>query len=195
MSCSGTIGKIAIVPDGIEKGIINQALLTLSPKNNLNNIFLKLWMQSENFQDSLNKYSKGAAIKNIASVKVLKNIDIPLPSIEEQKHIVSILDRAFEAIDQAKANAEQNLKNVKELFQSKLQAIFDNGKLKIENGEWEEKKLGEVVNYSKKTRGMVIKKPIPFIPMALVPLNEKYITKNEYREIVSSGTFVKKGIY
>ena len=42
---------------------------------------------------------------------------------------------------------------------------------------------------------MVIKKPIPFIPMALVPLNEKYITKNEYREIVSSGTFVKKGIY
>ena len=145
MSCSGTIGKIAIVPDGIEKGIINQALLILSPKNNLNNIFLKLWMQSENFQDSLNEYSKGAAIKNIASVKVLKNIDIPLPSIEEQKRIVSILDRAFEAIDKAKANAEQNLKNAKELFQSKLQAIFDNGKLKIENGEWEEKKLGEVI--------------------------------------------------
>jgi len=144
MSCSGTIGKIAIVPENIKKGIINQALLILSPKKLLSNVFLKLWMQSENFQESLSKFSKGAAIKNIASVKVLKNIKIPLPSIKEQKRIVAILDRAFEAIDQAKANAEQNLKNAKELFQSKLQAIFDNGKLKVENGEWEEKTLGEV---------------------------------------------------
>ena len=139
MSCSGTIGKIAIVPDGIEKGIINQALLALSPKNNLNNIFLKLWMQSENFQESLNKYSKGAAIKNIASVKVLKNIDIPLPSIEEQKRIVSILDSAFEAIDKAKTNAEQNLKNAKELFESYLQGVFEN-----KGSDWVEKTLKEV---------------------------------------------------
>ena len=36
MSCSGTMGKIAIVPDGIKKGIINQALLKLTPKKNLN---------------------------------------------------------------------------------------------------------------------------------------------------------------
>ena len=32
MSCSGTMGKVAIVPQNIEKGIINQALLKLTPK-------------------------------------------------------------------------------------------------------------------------------------------------------------------
>ena len=31
MSCSGTMGKIAIVPENIKKGIINQALLKLTP--------------------------------------------------------------------------------------------------------------------------------------------------------------------
>ncbi len=126
MSCSGTIGKIAIVPENIEKGIINQALLIISPTKRLSNIFLKLWMQSENFQESLNKYSKGAAIKNIASVKVLKNIDIPIPSLPEQKRIVSILDKTFAVIERSRNNAEQNLKNAKELFESYLQVVFEN---------------------------------------------------------------------
>jgi type I restriction enzyme S subunit len=64
---------------------------------------------------------------------------MPLP---EQKRIVSILDECFAAIDKAKANAEQNLKNAKELFESQLQLIMENGKLKM---GWEEKKLGDVL--------------------------------------------------
>lgn len=35
MSCSGTMGKIAIIPDNAPKGIINQALLKLTPKSNI----------------------------------------------------------------------------------------------------------------------------------------------------------------
>lgn len=38
------------------------------------------------------------------------------PPLPEQKLIVKILDKAFEAIDKAKENAEKNLKNAKELF-------------------------------------------------------------------------------
>ncbi|MBQ8114784.1 MAG: restriction endonuclease subunit S [Prevotella sp.] len=41
MSCSGTIGKVAIIPDEAAKGIINQALLKLSPKKNIG-MFYKL---------------------------------------------------------------------------------------------------------------------------------------------------------
>jgi type I restriction enzyme, S subunit len=64
---------------------------------------------------------------------------VPIPLLPEQKRIITILDKAFAAIAKAKANAEQNLNNAKELFESYLQGVFEN------KGEgWEEKTLGEV---------------------------------------------------
>jgi len=75
----------------------------------------------------------------------LKEIDVYYPkALLEQKRIVGELDNAFEAIDKAKDNAEQNLENAQELFQSKLQSIFDEGKSKVQTGEWQEKTLSDV---------------------------------------------------
>lgn len=138
MSCSGTMGKVAIVPDNIAKGIINQALLKLTCKSELNVDYLKLWMDSAYFIKELEKNTVGAAIKNVASVKVLKTIQLPIPSLPEQQRIVSILDETFSAIDKAKANVEQNLKNAKELFESYLQGVFEK-----KGDGWEERKLGD----------------------------------------------------
>ncbi len=139
MSCSGTMGKVAIVPKGIKKGIINQALLLLKPSKQILNTFIKLWMESEGFQDSLKAYSQGAAIQNVASVKILKAIDVPVPPLPEQQRIVSVLDEAFASIAQAKSNAERNLVNARELFGSYLESLFADSR-----AGWEEKKLGEV---------------------------------------------------
>src|ERR1035437_159906 len=47
MSCSGTMGKVAIVPEGIWRGIINQALLKLSPSSAISSHFLKYWMDRD----------------------------------------------------------------------------------------------------------------------------------------------------
>lgn len=89
MSCSGTMGKTSLVPDGIEPGVINQALLKLSPKRDrLLASYLKYWMESRSFQDLLGINSGGAAIKNVASVKILKAISMRLPPIRVQEHIV-----------------------------------------------------------------------------------------------------------
>ncbi len=92
MSCSGTMGRVAIVPKGIKRGIINQALLKLTPSAQISNGFLKSWMESEAFQDALKEYSGGAAIQNVASVKILKEIKVPLPPVEEQERVVDELD-------------------------------------------------------------------------------------------------------
>jgi type I restriction enzyme S subunit len=72
------------------------------------------------------------------------NLEVSVPPLPEQRRIVSILDKCFAVIDKAKANAEQNLKNAKELFESYLQSVFESGKLKIESGEWKVMKLGEI---------------------------------------------------
>lgn len=94
MSCSGTMGKIAVVPQGIRRGVINQALLKLTPKRNVNLDYLKYWLESETFQFMLNGNTHGAAIKNVASVATLKEMSIPLPPLPEQKRIAAILDKA-----------------------------------------------------------------------------------------------------
>lgn len=124
MSCSGTMGKVAIVPQGIKQGIINQALLKLSPSKSILPTFLKLWMESKSFQESLKEQSGGAAIQNVASVAILKDIKIEYPAVQEQQRIVAILDKAFEQIAIAHANTEKNLQNARALFESHLQSVF-----------------------------------------------------------------------
>lgn len=69
----------------------------------------------------------------------LNPLIVPIPPLNEQKEIVSILDDAFASIDKAKANIERNIENAKELFQSKLNEIFS------QTGEaWDKKTLGEL---------------------------------------------------
>ena len=70
--------------------------------------------------------------------KDLKKCDIPIPPLAEQKRIVAKIDVAFEKIDSLKTNAEKNLANAKELFQSALDEA-----MRPKKG-WVEKRLGEV---------------------------------------------------
>lgn len=125
MSCSGTMGKIAVAPDDLKRGIINQALLKLSPNKNIFNVFLKYWMESRVFQDDLKIYTKGAAIKNVVSVKILKEIQIILPKIEEQKSIVKKLDILSEQTKKLEAIYQKKLTDLEELKKSVLKKAFD----------------------------------------------------------------------
>jgi type I restriction enzyme S subunit len=74
---------------------------------------------------------------NFIKIGNFKEYEVQYPPLPEQQRIVSILDEAFAAIDKAKANAEKNLKNAKELFESYLQGVF-------ENGNWEIKTLNQI---------------------------------------------------
>ena len=81
---------------------------------------------------------RSTGIRNL-QLKEYKNIQIPLPPLPEQRRIVKILDEVFEKTGKAKENAERNLKNAKELFESYLGNVFANpGK------DWEEKTLKDI---------------------------------------------------
>ena len=71
----------------------------------------------------------GAVFASITKTQI-ENLSIPLPPFPEQQRIVTILDKAFAAIATAKENAEKNLQNARELFESYLQSVFANP------GEW-----------------------------------------------------------
>ncbi len=116
MSCSGTMGKVGLIPDNAPFGVINQALLKLTPTDKVLGVFLKLWMESSNFQQALDNVTYGAAIKNVASVEVLKELQIPLPPLEIQQEIV------------AEIEAEQTLvtanRELIERFEKKIQSAI-----------------------------------------------------------------------
>ena len=86
----------------------------------------------------------GNAQPNISQIKI-KNTEIPIPPLPEQKRIVAILDEAFEGIDRAISNTEKNLSNARELFDSIIQtAIFADYE-----GNWPIKTVADVL-FSKK---------------------------------------------
>ena len=100
----------------------------LTPQSDLvDGRFLFHLMNSKSYSDFIAGLSDGANINNL-KFSQLCEFQIPLPPIPEQERIVAILDKAFEGIDQAIANTEQNLASARELFESYLKEAFS-GKL------------------------------------------------------------------
>lgn len=74
----------------------------------------------------------------------LVEIPVPVPPLAEQHRIVGILDEAFEGIATAKANAEQNIRNARALFESQLNEV-----LTRRGNHWADPTLGESCRISR----------------------------------------------
>lgn len=159
-SWSGTIGSsFGAYVWNREKGVLNQHIFKVSLSDEIDKKYAYhalQWITAE-----VEKQVNGAVgLVHITKTR-LKEFEIPLPAMVEQKHIVAILDEAFAGIRQAVANTEKNLANARELFESYLNAVF------TQDGEgWESVKLNDI---SIKITDGVHKKPhyvdngVPFI--------------------------------
>jgi len=126
-------------------GVLASTMGKIKHNNELDSRFLHTFLD---FQFYLfNSKKTGAAIPHLDQ-SLLYSLEIPLPPLPEQKRIVSILDKSFEAIEKAKENAEKNLQNSKELIESYLNAAFTEGR-----GEWPKKSLKEVCAFENGDRG------------------------------------------
>lgn len=122
VSCSGTVGKIALIPEGAPEGIMNQALLKIQLNNKiiLMQYFIYLFY-SEPFISNVLDKSRGSAIKNIAATKVLKEIAVPIPPLKEQQRIVDKIESLFEKLDKAKDLIEE----ARDDFEKRKSAILE----------------------------------------------------------------------
>jgi type I restriction enzyme S subunit len=111
---------------------VNNHAHVLKFSNSTTQKFVEIYLNSIKLDD----FVSGMAQPKLNQT-MLNKIPILLPPLPEQQRIVSILDECFAAIAKAKTNAEQNLKNAKELFESYLHGLFSNGK-------WETKTLKEL---------------------------------------------------
>lgn len=98
--------------------------------------FLYYLLSSPYVFNQFDYLAAGSTVRNL-NIALVSSVEVPIPPLPEQQRIVSILDEAFAAIAKAKTNAEQNLKNAKELFESYLKGVF-------ENGNWETRTLNQI---------------------------------------------------
>jgi type I restriction enzyme S subunit len=109
---------------GIE-GAYNVALMKAIPNPNfLNREFTFHRLKAPDIQNYIVGLSERAAGQTGVNKAALHAFEILVPPLPEQERIVGILDEAFEGIAAATAQAEKNLHNARELFQSVLQSTF-----------------------------------------------------------------------
>jgi type I restriction enzyme S subunit len=113
----------------------NQGCKGLVPRKQIDHKFLYYYLGS--IVSLLNDLGTGATFKELSGGK-LKEVPVPLPPLSEQQRIVTLLDEAFDGIATARANAEQNLRNARAIFESHLQSVFVQGAQ-----DWTARKLGD----------------------------------------------------
>lgn len=171
---------ISIIKDGAGIGRVEirepfssviGTLQYIIPKENIDTRFLYYFLLGIDFS----KYSQGAAIPHIY-FKDYKDEKIIVPPLDEQKRIVAQLDEAFEKIEKAKEDAQKNLENAKEIFQSELNALFENPEK-----HWEEKeldKLAKITSSKRIYKSEYVNEGVPFFRSKEIKelVNNKKIT-------------------
>lgn len=118
----------------------NQSLVSINPKNPLQLLPEFLFYNLHGRYEEIRKLTSDADNdRRGLNMPIIRNIEVSFPPLPEQQRIVRILDEAFAGIAVARANAEKNLQNAREVFESSLRVIFNNSELlKLE------KSLGEI---------------------------------------------------
>lgn len=140
MSGAGTIGKISLVPEGIENGVFNQALIRVRVDKNTDKEFFLQWMRSSKMQNKLTKANPASAMVNLVPMSEVKEWDVIVPSPEEQ----SAIGYLFRTLDDLLASYKDNLANYQSLKAAMLSKMFPKAGQTVPEirsdgfeGEWE----------------------------------------------------------
>lgn len=94
ITIAGTIGRVAIVPDDFPEANCNQAVAILRfDKSKLFPRYLLHWLTTNDALRQISGKKVTATISNL-SLGQIKELEIPLPPLDEQKRIAAILDKA-----------------------------------------------------------------------------------------------------
>lgn len=151
VSCSGTLGRISVIPSNAKKGVINQALLRIRILENIvSKKYFLYFFRSADFQRKILVQSQGTAMTNMVGMKDFKEIEIPLPDLTTQQAIVSKIEELFSDLDKGIEELKKAQEQLKVYRQSVLKWAFE-GKLTnehIKDGElpdgWEWVKIDDI---------------------------------------------------
>jgi type I restriction enzyme, S subunit len=189
ISLVGTFGKVLVVPEIFEPGIINPRLVRLSLNPSIiNPYFFCHYFQSPLAQHQMKLKSHGGTM-DILNTKNISELLVPLPPLEEQHRIAAILDKAS-AIRSKRFEA---IRLTEELLRAVFLDMFGDP---VTNPKgWEVRQLDEVAAIqSGVTKGRKLDQSrivsVPYMRVANV--QDGYLDLNEIKEIEVLSAEVEK---
>lgn len=122
VSCSGVyLGKLAIIPKGAKKGIINQALLKISlDEQKIKNQFFVFLFSHPSFKNRFYGNISGTGIPNFPSMEEFKKFQFIYPSLPLQLKFASLVEQ----VEQLRVKQRESEKELENLFGSLMQRYF-----------------------------------------------------------------------
>ena len=93
LSIAGSVGRSAVVPSDAPSLNCNQAVAIVRLNGDVLPVFFRHWLDSEDAQRQMAGASVTMTISNL-SLTQIKNLEIPLPELGEQRRIAAVLDKA-----------------------------------------------------------------------------------------------------
>lgn len=186
LSSRAPIGKVAIA--GTEM-YCNQGFKNLICSEKIYNRYLYHFLKNKTAY--LNSLGRGATFKEI-SKSIVENIEIPLPSLEEQREIAAVLDKVSDLI----AKRRQQLEKLDFLVKARFVEMF--GDPEINNKNWQVLPMSKICSVSSSKRIYKSEQSSYGIPFwRISDLNnlintgkvtpDLYISVERYKELKSQG--------
>ncbi len=124
----GTSGKCELVPENFEPGIIDSHLIRLRVKKDkiLPRFFRLLIDECHEIENQIKVSGKGSIMHGLNS-SIIKALQLPLPSIDEQENILDFLDHETAKIDTLIEKQQQLIKLLKEKRQAVISHAVTKG--------------------------------------------------------------------
>ena len=119
----GTIGKVRLVPSGVQFGISYSLAILRPVQSVLDRKYLFYALQSPIIQDQARERTRSIGVPDLG-LKDMNNFAFPLPSLAEQRLIVSRIDQLFAFVDDVEKSVDAASNHIEELNESILNRAF-----------------------------------------------------------------------
>ncbi|MGC9101429.1 MAG: restriction endonuclease subunit S [Caldisericum sp.] len=133
---AGTIGVSILVEKNLKDVIFGSYLIKVKLNNNVNPKFVHFLFQSNIYWNQITLSQAGSTLKNI-NLPIITSLKIPLPPIEEQQQIASILS----TIDEAIQKTDEVIAKTERLKKGMMQELLTKG---IGHKEFKDTEIGRI---------------------------------------------------
>ena len=123
ISITADVGMVAVVPYEFEEAYINQHISLARPVSVIESPYLGWYLAARPGQMQFRELQRGATKAGLG-LDDIRSINIPLPPLEEQKEIVSQIERRLSIAHELNQDLDVNLRRAERLRQSILKKAF-----------------------------------------------------------------------